>query len=140
MATRAASRVVIAISRTPNPLWLYRHHRRGLEAGRRLVPGTASFGLLIAVLVERVHIDLVEFAGLGGFEIHPDIGEVVVDAVPLGDEVSAQHVVLSARRQHRVDGAARDRDGAPFARAVVRIERGIADDVGVPYPTNAALG
>ena len=68
------------------------------------------------------------------------IGEVVVDAVALGDEVGAQHVVLAAGRQHGVDGAAGDRDRAPFARGIVRIEPGVADDIGVRARADAAGG
>ena len=66
------------------------------------MPSTAILGLAIAILVERAHKDLIEFAGFRCGEVAADIGEVVVDAVALGDEVGAQHVVLPARRQHGV--------------------------------------
>src|SRR4051794_13770647 len=113
---------------------------RLVEARWCLVPRLAAGRLTVAVLVERPHVGLIELARLRSAEIGADVGKVVVDLVALAGEVGADHVVAAAGRQHRGDRPPGNRDGSALARRIVRIEPGVADDIGGALPPDAAGG
>lgn len=57
------------------------------QPGRGFLPGIALRGHLVAEIIELRHIDRVEGLGAGIDEIARDVGEVVVDAVALTEEI-----------------------------------------------------
>jgi len=59
-------------------------HLDGLvEARRELVPWRSAPGQFVAALEQRLHVGLVEGFPCGHVEVGRDVGDVVVDAVPL---------------------------------------------------------
>src|SRR5262249_32906661 len=101
------------------------------EGGRDLVPPITGTPPVIAVFEQRLHIDRVEIFVLYRRKIVLDIGEVEIDAISLRGRINAEQVIVAAGPDHRRNSASGDRQETPIDLLHVRVEMGIANDVGV---------